>query len=137
VACNDGALTLDTTAAAGTVASEVVADDRSPTLTLDTTAVVETTAATPLDPSVGASSPQPRWGLPPPRWSLAITLWRSPMPSWDTLDEAMGTTHWALNQVQDMLHWGHGDINDERRCLLLWASLLKEQTTYEKPKADA
>jgi hypothetical protein len=30
-----------------------------------------------------------------------------------------------------------GGINDERRHLLMWASMLKEQTTIEKARAEA
>jgi hypothetical protein len=43
-----------------------------------------------------------------------------------SLDEAMGTARWALTQAQDVLCRESGGINDERRHLLLWASMLKE-----------
>jgi hypothetical protein len=36
-----------------------------------------------------------------------------------------------------MLRQEGGGINDERRHLLLWASMLKEQTTIEKARAEA
>jgi hypothetical protein len=31
-----------------------------------------------------------------------------------SLSEAMGTTHWALNQVHNVLRWEREDINGER-----------------------
>jgi hypothetical protein len=36
-----------------------------------------------------------------------------------------------------MLHWESGDINDERRRLLMWASMLKERTMIEKARVEA
>jgi hypothetical protein len=53
------------------------------------------------------------------------------------LDEAMGTTRWALTQAQDVLRQESGGINDEWRLLLLWASKLKERTTTEKARVEA
>jgi hypothetical protein len=53
-----------------------------------------------------------------------------------SLSKAMGTTHWVLNQVHGVLHREREDIDDERWCLLLWASLLKERMTSEKEKAE-
>jgi hypothetical protein len=53
-----------------------------------------------------------------------------------SLDEAMSMTHGALNQAQDVLHWESGDINDEHRCLLLWASTLMQRATFEKAEAN-
>jgi hypothetical protein len=35
-----------------------------------------------------------------------------------------------------VLHRESGGIVDERRCLLLWASMLKEQTTAERARAE-
>jgi hypothetical protein len=48
----------------------------------------------------------------------------------------MGTARWALTQAQDVLHRGSGGINDERRRLLLWATMLKERTTTEKARVE-
>jgi hypothetical protein len=49
-----------------------------------------------------------------------------------SLDEAMGTAHWALNQAWDVLRQESGDIQDEHRRLLLWTSILKRRTTSER-----
>jgi hypothetical protein len=54
-----------------------------------------------------------------------------------SLDEAMGTAPWALNQAQEVVHRERGDIDDERQRLLLWASMLKEWTTSEKVMEQA
>jgi hypothetical protein len=54
-----------------------------------------------------------------------------------SLDEAMGTARWALTQAQNVLHRESGGIVDERRRLLLWASMLKEWTTAEGARAEA
>jgi hypothetical protein len=35
-----------------------------------------------------------------------------------------------------VLHWESGDINDEHRCLLLWASTLMQRATFEKAEAN-
>jgi hypothetical protein len=53
-----------------------------------------------------------------------------------SLDEAMGMARWELTQAQNVLRWESGGIIDERRCLL-WASMLKEQTTTERVRAEA
>jgi uncharacterized protein (DUF3084 family) len=42
-----------------------------------------------------------------------------------SLSEVMGTTHFALNQMHDVLRQEREDINEERLCLLVWVSLLK------------
>jgi hypothetical protein len=57
-------------------------------------------------------------------------IWGHPIraPVDVSLDEAIGTARKALTQAQDVLHREIGGINDERRRLLLWASMLKEQT---------
>jgi hypothetical protein len=47
----------------------------------------------------------------------------------------MGTTHFALHQVQDVLHREREDIEEERLHLMEWGSLLKKWTTSEKQKA--
>jgi hypothetical protein len=52
-----------------------------------------------------------------------------------SLDEEMGMAHWAITQVQGVLHREHGSIDKEHQLLLLWASLLKEQTTSERARA--
>jgi hypothetical protein len=54
-----------------------------------------------------------------------------------SLGEAMGTTRWALTQAQNVLRRESGGIVDEWRRLLLWASMLKEQTTAERARAEA
>jgi hypothetical protein len=54
-----------------------------------------------------------------------------------SLDEAMGTAHWALTLAQNVLRQESGSIIDERRCLLLWASMLKEWTMAERARAEA
>jgi hypothetical protein len=53
------------------------------------------------------------------------------------LFEAMGTTHWVLNRVHDVLCRERGDIDNEWRHLMLWVSQLKKQTTFEKEKVEA
>jgi hypothetical protein len=42
-----------------------------------------------------------------------------------------------LTQAQNVLHRERGGIVDERRHLLLWASMLKERTTVERAWAKA
>jgi hypothetical protein len=54
-----------------------------------------------------------------------------------SLSEAMGTTHWSINQAHSVLHQERENIDNERRPLLLWGSLFKERTTSEKEKAEA
>jgi hypothetical protein len=54
-----------------------------------------------------------------------------------SLDEAMGTTRWALTQAQNVLRRESGGNVDERRCLLLWAFMLKERTTGERAMTEA
>jgi hypothetical protein len=54
-----------------------------------------------------------------------------------SLDEAMGKVCWVLNQAQDVLRQESRDNNNERRCLQLWASMLKDRTTSEKVMAQA
>jgi hypothetical protein len=55
-------------------------------------------------------------------------IWGHPglrAPGADSLFDVMGTTHFALNQVHDVLHRDREDINEERQCLSMWFSLLK------------
>jgi hypothetical protein len=54
-----------------------------------------------------------------------------------SLDEAMGKVCWVLNQAQDVLRQESRDNNNERRCLQLWASMLKDRTTSEMVMAQA
>jgi tryptophanyl-tRNA synthetase len=54
-----------------------------------------------------------------------------------SLDEAMGMAHWALTEAQNVLHRERGGNVDERRCMVLWASMLKERTTAERVKVEA
>jgi hypothetical protein len=54
-----------------------------------------------------------------------------------SLDVDMGTARWALTQAQNVLCRESGGIVDERRRLLLWASMLKEQTMAERARAEA
>jgi hypothetical protein len=53
-----------------------------------------------------------------------------------SLSEVMGTTHFALNQVHDVLHREREDINEERVHLSVWLSLLKQWTTSKKERAE-
>jgi hypothetical protein len=51
-----------------------------------------------------------------------------------SLSEAMGTAHFALHQVHDMLYWEREDIEEEWVSLMECGSLLKKRTTSEKEK---
>jgi hypothetical protein len=51
-----------------------------------------------------------------------------------SLSEAMGTTHFVLNQVHDVLHREREGINEECMCLSVWVSLLMKRMTSEKEK---
>jgi hypothetical protein len=53
-----------------------------------------------------------------------------------SLSEAMGMTHWSINQAHSVLHQERENIDNERRPLLLWGSLFKEWTASEE-KAEA
>jgi hypothetical protein len=52
-----------------------------------------------------------------------------------SLDGNVSTTLRALSQVQRVLHREDGDLADERRCLQLWATMLKETTVTERAEA--
>jgi hypothetical protein len=52
-----------------------------------------------------------------------------------SLDGAVSMTLRALSQVQRVLRREDGDLADERQCLQLWASMLKETTATERAKA--
>jgi hypothetical protein len=52
-----------------------------------------------------------------------------------SLSEVKGTTHFALNQVHDVLHREKEDINEEGLRLSMWVSLLKKRMTSEMEKA--
>jgi hypothetical protein len=54
-----------------------------------------------------------------------------------SLSEVMGTTHFMLNQVHDVLHQETEDIDEEGLHLSVWVSLLKKQMTSEMLKAEA
>jgi hypothetical protein len=54
-----------------------------------------------------------------------------------SLSEAMGTGHFVLCQVQDVLQWERDDIEEEQQCLMDWGSLQKKWTTFEKQKVVA
>jgi hypothetical protein len=43
-----------------------------------------------------------------------------------SLSKAMGATHFALRQVQDVLHQERDDLEEERHRLMEWGSLLKK-----------
>jgi hypothetical protein len=47
------------------------------------------------------------------------------------LDEAVSMAHRALSQVQRVLRLEDEGLTDERRCLQLWATLLKETIVFE------
>jgi hypothetical protein len=58
-------------------------------------------------------------------------------PGTISLFEVMGTSHFVLNQVHDVLRREREDINEEWLRLLMWVSLLKKWMTSEKEKAEA
>jgi hypothetical protein len=58
------------------------------------------------------------------------------MPGTVSLSEAMGTTHFVLNQAHDVLRRETEDINEERIYLSVWVSMLKQRTASEKEKAE-
>jgi predicted HTH domain antitoxin len=58
------------------------------------------------------------------------------LPGAVSLSEVMGMTHFALNQVHDVLTRSREDINEERLCLSMWVSMLKQQTTSMKEKVE-
>jgi hypothetical protein len=53
-----------------------------------------------------------------------------------SLPEVMGTIHFTLNQMHDVLRQERDDINEERLHIWAWVSLLKKQMTSEKEKAN-
>jgi hypothetical protein len=53
-----------------------------------------------------------------------------------SLDGAVSTALRALSQVQRVLRREDGDLTDERRCLQLWASILKKTTVTERAEAQ-
>jgi hypothetical protein len=57
-------------------------------------------------------------------------------PGTVSLSEAMGTTHFVLNQAHDVLRRETEDINEERIYLSVWVSMLKQQTAFEKEKVE-
>jgi hypothetical protein len=57
------------------------------------------------------------------------------MPSYSCLNVICEC--WLLTQAQDVLHRESGGMNNEWRCLLLWASMLKELTMTEKARVEA
>jgi hypothetical protein len=54
-----------------------------------------------------------------------------------SVGEAVSTAHQALSQAQRVLHYEGEDLTDERRCLQLWASMLKRTTVSERATARA
>jgi hypothetical protein len=52
-----------------------------------------------------------------------------------SLDGVVSTALRALSQVQRVLRREDGDLADERRCLQLWATMLKETTVSERAEA--
>jgi hypothetical protein len=58
-------------------------------------------------------------------------------PGTISLSEVMGTGHFALNQMHNVLHQEREDINKEQLRLSVWVSLLKQRTTFEKEKTEA
>jgi hypothetical protein len=54
-----------------------------------------------------------------------------------SVGEAVSTAHQALSQAQHVLHHEGEDLADERRCLQLWASMLKRMTVSERAAALA
>jgi hypothetical protein len=144
VAHGDGAPTLDTTTVAGAMAFEAVVGDGS--LSPEVGEVAIGIPAVSTGPSVCSSSPQPQMGaattstvvdddiVEEPEVILGHPLLRAP---WDvSLDEAVGMARWVLDQAQNKLRWECGDIYDERQCLLLWASMLKELSISEMAREN-
>jgi hypothetical protein len=141
-----GAPTRDKDAAA-LKAPEAATGDGSPAPIPDTTAAMAMTAATLIGSSVGASSPQPQMGAAftsavagddiaeEPEVIHGHPLLRAPRGI--SLDEAMGTAQWALNQAQEVLRRERGDVDDKRQHVLLWASMLKDQTISKKVREQA
>jgi hypothetical protein len=58
-------------------------------------------------------------------------------PGTISISEVMGTSHFVLNQVHDVLHREREDINEEWLRLLVWVLLLKKWMTSEKEKVEA
>jgi hypothetical protein len=54
-----------------------------------------------------------------------------------SLSDAMGMTHFALNQVHDVLRQERADLDEERLHLLMWFSLLKKLMASKKAKVEA
>jgi hypothetical protein len=54
-----------------------------------------------------------------------------------SVGEAMSRAHQALSQVQRVLHREGEDLADERRCLQLWAGMLKRMTISERAAVRA
>jgi hypothetical protein len=125
----------------------VAAGDGSSAPDPNATAAVGMAAMTLIGSSTGASSSQPQVGesstmavagddiVGEPEVVHGHPLLRAP---WDiSLDEAMGTTHWALHQAQEVLHREHDGVNVKHRRVLLWASMLKGRMTSERARAQA
>jgi hypothetical protein len=90
------------------------------------------------DPSGGTSFPTESanvGGTVEPEVILGHPTLRAPGDL--SLDEAIGTAHWAHTQAQNVLHRESGGIIDERQRLLQWASMLMERTTAERARAEA
>jgi hypothetical protein len=130
----DGIPASDTTTAAEAATSLVMSEEDAG----DPTALTSLTAGAPSPPpqmatataSAGADDnaveePEVIMGHPGLRAPGAVSL-----------SEAMGMTHFMLNQVHDVLRRKREDISEERRCLFMWVSLLNKRTTSKKEKAE-
>jgi hypothetical protein len=127
------------------VAAQVAADDGSPAPEVlpegDTNVTVEEVAtddpAGLAGPAGGASSSAiaaDDGGTVEPEVILGHPTLRAPRDV--SLDEAMGTTRWALTQAQNVLHRESGGIIDERRRLLQWTSMIEERTMTERARVE-
>jgi hypothetical protein len=58
-------------------------------------------------------------------------------PDYIPLDEAVSMAHKALSQVQCVLHREDERLADKRRCLQLWAAMLKETAVSKRVAARA
>jgi hypothetical protein len=135
VASDDGVLAPDTTTAAETMASLV------------TSGAAAGDPAASAGPMAGAPPSPPRMAATTSSMSADDNVVEEPevimghpdlrAPGTISLFEVMGMTHFALNQVHDVLHQEREDINEEQLCLSVLVSLLKQRMTYEKDRAKA
>jgi hypothetical protein len=122
---------------------EVVPRDGSPApkvMPEVNTSIVEGATAATSASDAAADGPVPLSGpaagapLSPPRMvvnnnavkELEVSLGHRPVGAMGdvSLSNAMSTTHFALNQVHDVLHRERVDLDEECMCLSVWLSML-------------